>query len=169
MTAAFSLAGCATRAPQPQQAPARAPVTARQPLQIFSPATYILQAASIDLFVVRSSELALVRAQHPRVRDFAGQAIAAHYGTAAQLSFAGRRLDLLPPATMIPHHQLMYNELASASSFDPTYLRLQRAVHGAALGLHDAYARRGTSPTLRPVAAHAAAVERSHVAMLQRL
>ena len=169
MTATLPLAGCATKAPQRQRAPARAPVTAPQPLQTVSPATYVTQAASIDLFVLRSSELALVRAQNLQIRDFASRVIAAHHGTASQLSLAGRRLNLLPPATMIPQHQLMYSELAAASSFDGTYLRLQRAVHGAALSLHADYARRGTSPTLKPVAANAAAVERSHIEMLRRL
>ena len=169
MTATLLLGGCATKDPQPQRAPARAPVTAPEPLHAVSPATYVTQAASIDLFVLRSSELALVRARDRQTRDLASRLIAAHHGTASQLSLAGRRLNLLPPAAMIPQHQMMYNELAAASSLDGTYLRLQSAVHGAALSLHSDYARRGTSPTLKPIAANAAAVERSHIEMLRRL
>jgi putative membrane protein len=92
---------------------------------------------------------------------------AGHEGLASQLSFAGRRLNLLPGATMLPQHQAMFEELAASTDFDRTYKRLQLAIHGAALSLHSNYAARGGSPTLRPVAANAAAVERSHLAMLR--
>jgi putative membrane protein len=136
---------------------------------VVSPATYVAQAASIDLFVVRSSELAQLRSVDPRLRSVANELKAGHEGLAAQLSFAGRRLNLLPAASMLPQHQAMYDELVASSTFDQTYLRLQRAVHGGAFSLHSDYAQRGTSPTLRPVAANAAAVERNHLAMLRSL
>ena len=168
-TAALLLAGCATRpAPAPQALPSRPPTALPVPGTV-SPATYVAQAASIDLFVIRSSELALVRSPSASVRAFASRMIEAHQGTSAQLAFAGRRLDLLPPATMLPEQQARYDELDSSSDFDRTYLRLQRAVHGAALGLHSGFARLGSSPTLRPVAANAEAVERSHLEMLRGL
>ena len=166
---ALPLAGCATRqaAPPPARAPAsRAPSTIPRTI---SPATYVAQASSIDLFVIRSSELAQLRSVTPAIRQFADRMIAAHRGTSAQLSFAGRRLDLLPSASLLPQHQAMMDELAASSDFDGTYLRQQRAIHGATLGLHGNYAARGTSPTLRPVAANALAVERSHLEMLRRL
>ena len=168
--AALLLSGCATRpAPIPQRQPPR-PAPAPLPIPApVSPATYVSQAASIDLFVIRSSELALVRSPNARIRYAAGRLIAAHQGTAAQLSFAGRRLNLLPPASMLPQQQAMYDELETAGDFDAAYLRLQRAVHGAALALHGSYAANGTSPTLRLVAQNAAAVERSHLDMLRRL
>ena len=167
--AALLGAGCATApAPAPQPRPTRmAPV--RGVPGTVSPATYVAQAASLDLFVMRASELALVRSPSQAVRSFAGRMIAAHQGTSAQLSFAGRRLDLLPPATMLPQQQAMYDELESSGDFDRTYLRLQRSAHGAALNLHADFARRGSSPTLRPVAVNAEAVERSHLDMLRRL
>jgi putative membrane protein len=95
--------------------------------------------------------------------------MAAHTGLASQLSFAGRRLNLLPGASLLPQHQAMLDELAASSNFDQTYIRQQRAIHGAALSLHSDYARRGSSPTLRPVAANAAAVERNHLGLLRGL
>lgn len=167
--AALLLAGCATR-PEPARQPPLSRPRPAQPLPgSVNPATYVAQAASIDLFVIRSSELALVRSPSSPIRAFAGRMIAAHQGTSAQLSFAGRRLDLLPPATMLPQHQAMYDELDSSPDFDRAYLRMQRAVHGTALSLHLNYAARGSSPTLRPVAANAEAVERTHLDMLRRL
>ena len=170
VVAAALAAGCATR-PTPPPPPAKPrPATPVQPLPgVISPATYVAQAASIDLLVIRSSELALVRSPSRGIRDFASRMIAAHQGLAAQLSFAGRRLNLLPSAAMLPQHQAMYDALDSSGDFDNAYVRLQRRSHGAALSLHSEYAARGTSPTLRPVAENGTAVERSHLDMLRRL
>jgi putative membrane protein len=95
--------------------------------------------------------------------------ISAHQGTASQLSFAGRRLNLLPSAALLPQHQAMLDELNASGDFDRAYVRLQRSVHGQALALHNDYARRGTSPTLRRVAANAAAVELGYIALLLRV
>jgi putative membrane protein len=162
---ALALAGCATNAPQP---PPRAYAPARQQAAV-SAATYVAQAASIDLFVIRSSELALVRSPDPSVRDLAARFIADHQGTAAQLSLAGRRLDLLPGANMLPQHQAMYDELAASTNFSATYKRQQLAIHGAALRLHSDYSVIGGSATLRPIAANAAAVERRHLEMVRAL
>ena len=163
------LAGCASApstrpAPQPQ---------ASRPARPFpgtvSPATYVAQAASIDLFVVKSCELAQLRSVTPALRRAAEQLLADHQGTASQLSFAGRRLNLLPSAALLPEHQAMLDELAASSDFDRTFVRLQRSVHGASLALHSDFARRGSSPTLRPVAANAATVEQRHLGLLQGL
>jgi predicted outer membrane protein len=166
---AVLIAGCATR---PAGRPANEPrgTYAPQPLPpSVSPATYVAQAASIDLFVVRSSELAQQRSADPRLRNLASTLIAGHNGLAAQLSFGGRRLNLLPGAALLPQHQAMYDELAASANFDQTYVRQQRAIHGAALSLHSDYARYGPSPTLRPVAANAVTVERGHLALLRGL
>jgi putative membrane protein len=170
LVATLLLAGCASRpAPVPQHRPTPRPPLAQPLAPAPNPATYVAQAASLDLFVIRSSELALVRSPSASVRNFASRMIAAHQGTSAQLSFAGRRLNLLPPSIMLPQQQAMYDELDSRRDFDGAYLRLQRAAHGAALSLHADFAARGSSPTLRPVAANAEAVERSHIDMLRRL
>jgi putative membrane protein len=163
---ALILAGCATKTAPPQpQPPAR---EAARPLRgSVSPATYIAQAASIDLFVIRSSELALSRSSSSEIRDVASRLIAAHRGTAAQLSFAGRRLNLLPSATLLPQHQVLLDELGSSGDFDRSWVRIQRSVHGEALALHSDYARRGGSPTLRPVAANAVSVEQADLGVLR--
>lgn len=163
---ALTLAGCATRGPQPSP-PSHPPSYAAPLPRSVSPATYVAQAASIDLFVIKSSELALNRSGNSAIRSFASRMIAAHQGTAAQLSLAGRRLDLLPSAALLPQHQAMYDELQASGDFDRAYVRQQRAIHGASLSLHSSFASQGSSPTLRPVAANAAAVERSHLAMLR--
>ena len=163
---ALGLAGCASNAPQPSRQYSVAPPVREAPA---SAATYVAQAGSIDLFVIRSSELALVRSRSAQIRDVASRMIVAHQGTSAQLSLAGRRLDLLPSASMLPQHEAMYDDLQSSGDFDAAYIRLQRAIHGAAVSLHSSYAAGGASATLRPVAANAAAVERGHLEMLRSL
>jgi putative membrane protein len=125
-------------------------------------------ASSIDLYEIRSSELALTRSANPRLRDFARTMISDHQGTSAQLSFAGRRLNLLPSASLLPAHQAMFDELSASSDFDATYNRQQAAVHEAALKLHSAFAARGESPTLQAVARNAAPIERRHLDMWRR-
>ena len=127
---------------------------------------FIAANASIDLFVIRSSDLALQRSSSARVRDYAARMIEAHKGTSAQLSLAGRRLNLLPSATLRPAHQAMLDALSASANFDSDFVHDQRSVHEYAVDLDSAYAARGKSPTLRPVAAAALAIEQRHLRLL---
>jgi putative membrane protein len=165
--AAATLAGCGTSdAPRERvRSGERLPVVIRP---LFA-ADYMAMASSIDLYEIRSSELALTRAQNPRHRDFARAMIAAHRGTSSQLSLAGRRLNLLPSATLLPRHQAMMDELTASGDFDGTYHRQQIEVHQAALRLHSDFAARGESPTLRPVARNAVLIVRRHLDMMRRM
>ncbi|MBA3511903.1 DUF4142 domain-containing protein [Sphingomonas sp.] len=162
--AAAALTGCGTS--EPPRSRAGAPPVVIRPL--FA-ADYMAMASSIDLYEIRSSELALTRAQNPRHRDFARAMIAAHKGTSSQLSLAGRRLNLLPSATLLPRHQAMLDELIASSDFDSTYHGQQIAVHEAALKLHGDFAARGESATLRPVAKNAVPIVRNHLDMMRRM
>jgi putative membrane protein len=161
--AALMIAGCG------RQQAAAPPITSVPVSPALATAAYLALAVSTDLFEIRSAELAARRASNPRLREFARRMIADHHGTAAQLSFAGRRLNLLPSATLNPEHQAMLNELAAATDFDRTYLRQQLAVHQTALAIHSSYAARGPSPTMRPVAANAAPIVRRHLQELRAI
>ncbi|GAA4725847.1 DUF4142 domain-containing protein [Sphingomonas lutea] len=134
-----------------------------------SAAAYISNAASIDLFAVRSANVALQRSTNLRTREFASMMVAAHRGTAAQLSLAGRRLNLLPGADLMPRHDAMMAQLVAAGDFDATYRALQLQVHQDALTLHRNFAARGASPTLRPVAAAAVPIIERHLRLLRTL
>ena len=90
-----------------------------------------------------------------------------HAGTSGQLSLAGRRLNLLPSATLRPEHEAMMRELLATADFDRLYVQQQLQVHRQALSLHSAFAARGSSPTLRPVAAAAVPVIRRHLQELR--
>ncbi len=162
--ASLMVAGCASEERPPSPTPRPGPARPRPPATAAAtPADYVARAASIDLFAIRSSELALTRATNPRVRDFARRIMSDHAGTSGQLSFAGRRLNLLPSATLRPEHEAMMRELLAAADFDRLYVQQQLRVHQQALALHSAFAARGSSPTLKPVAAAAASIERRHL------
>ena len=132
-----------------------------------SAAAYVAAASSIDLYQVKAAELALQRAHDPANRAFAQRALSAHQGTSAQLSLAGRRLNLLPTATLDPQHQAMLDALNATSDFDDTYRGQQNIVLQEALKLHSSYARAGQSPTLRPVAQNAESVMRANLQALR--
>ena len=162
----IALAGCGRReAPPPRPVPTtRPPVSLPRPL---STTSYVATAASIDLYDVRAGDLAQRRATDGRLRNFAARLAEDHRGTAAQLSYAARRLNMLPAASMAPPHQAMFDALAGATDFDALFVRQQHAIHQPAQRMHAAYAASGDSPTLRPVAANAASVEAQHLDLLR--
>jgi putative membrane protein len=92
-----------------------------------------------------------------------------HKGTSGQLSLEGRRLNLLPSATLRPGDEAMLDALAASNRFDADYVRDQRLVHQRAIDLDSGYAARGTSPTLRPVAQSALPIEQRHLRLIAYL
>jgi putative membrane protein len=132
-----------------------------------SAAAYVAIASSIDLFQVKAAQLALERSQNPANRAFAERMLSAHMGTSQQLNYAGRRLNLLPSATLDPQHQAMLDALAAASDFDNAYRAQENIVLEEGLKLHSSYAKSGGSPTLRPVAANAENVMRANLKALR--
>lgn len=130
-------------------------------------AAYVAAASSIDLYEVRSAELALQRTQDPAIRAFAERSLSAHQGTSAQLSMAGRRLNLLPSAALEPEHQAMLDALAATGDFDNTYRAQQQIIVQQGVQLHSRFAQSGASATLRPVAQNAESVMRANLRALR--
>jgi putative membrane protein len=135
---------------------------------LISAAAYVAAASSIDLYEMRSAQLALERARDPATKVLAERLLASHQGTSAQLSLAGRRLNLLPSAELDPDHQAMLDALNAASDFDSAYRAQQAIVLQDGLRLHSGFAKSGTSPTLRPVAQNAESVLRANLEALRR-
>lgn len=166
LTPALLLAGCSSggggtaRVTPPPSMGAVAPALAA--------AAYVAMAASIDLYEIQSAQLALERSRDAANRAFAQRTLNAHEGTSAQLSMAGRRLNLLPTPSLVPDHLAMLEALRAASDFDKAYRAQQSALHRQGIALHGNYARGGTSPTLRPVARNAEDVMRRNQELLRR-
>ena len=161
------LGGCgrADAPPPPRPAPRPAPVEVR-PL---SSAAYVAEASSIDLLIIQASELAASRSSSSAIRDLAAMLARDHRGTSAQLSFAGRRLNLLPSATLSVGHRAVLDQLATTADFDSSYVTQMVRIHERGLQLHGDYLRRGDSPTLKPVAEMVAPVMRRHLDRLRGL
>lgn len=152
------VAGCGT-APQPE--PYRPAQRSRPPVVrsiAISPAQYVSTASSASLYVIKASELVSQRAGGSRVGNIARQFAADQEGVGAQLSFAGRRLDLLPAAALNSTHQAMLDALSTSSDPAATYVRQLSTLLRQTATFHRQYERYGTSPTLRPVASMAAPV-----------
>jgi putative membrane protein len=167
-TAILLLAGCGREAPRPTVPPYARHAPPR-PASTISSAEYVAQASSIELFLIGASEIALRRSSRARTREFAQVEIPAHKGLGAQLSLEGRRLNLLPSATLSARHQAMLNELERAVDVDALYRRDELAVHKEAEALQSRYAATGTSPTLRPLPGVILPVVQRHLRMLKYL
>jgi putative membrane protein len=168
----LAIAGCAGGERQPASAsvtPSYPSTIARPSVGGLSAADFVAASGSIDLFAIQSSELAVQRSSSARVRDYATTLINDHKGTSAQLSLAGRRLNLLPSATLAPREQAMMDELQQSASFDETYVHMQRETQQRALALYKSFAVSGDSPTLRPVAKAEIPIIERHLRLLAYL
>lgn len=166
LCAVIFIAGCERRERPAPPRPVPPPTTVQPAI---STAAYFATAASIDLFTIRASEHALRHSASARTQQAAQMLLQDHRGTSAQLSMAGRRLNLLPSATLLPRHQALLTALQASTDFDRLYRQQLLSVHEEAARLQSAYAERGDSPTLRPVAEAAASIERRHLERLRAL
>ena len=165
--ATLALSGCGRREPPPPPVPRPAPPVVTAPeAPAPSAADYMAAESSRSLLVVRASELAMTRSANGRVRAIAEQLRRDHVGIAAQLNMAGRRLNLLPSASLLPLDQMQFDGLSRASDFDGAYLRtMKSAVEKCSKG-HASFAANGSSPTLRPVAQFGASTCRDELRSL---
>ena len=164
---ALLLGGCMGSGATVRTASVPSPAVIVAPVML-SAAAYVAAASSIDLYEMQSAQLALQRAQDPANRAFAERALSAHQGTSAQLSMAGRRLNLLPTATLDAEHQSLLSALAATSDFDNTYRAQQQYVLEEGVRLHGGFARTSDSPTLRPIAQNAENVIRANLQALRQ-
>lgn len=160
------LSGCASREAAAPAAPAA--VRTLPVVTALAPAIYMQVAASSALFAVRASELAAERSTDPRLRDVARTIAQDQRGIGSQLNFAGRRLDLLPTAALTDEQASDLERLRSAGQVDALYRQIMGPVLARALQAHSAFATRGASPTLRPVARMAAPATRRNLELLRR-
>lgn len=165
VAAVLPLAGCATR---PEPAPPVAHPTPIVRSIAVSPADYVAAAASASLLIIKASEQIAAREGDTGLGRFARQFQSEQQGIGSQLSFAGRRLNLLPSATLLPRDQAILDELVRSPDPSTTYVRQMKSVLPKAATLHRQYARYGTSPTLRPVAAMAAPVVEREMKIIGR-
>lgn len=148
VTAMVLIAGCATKPPPAPTPPRPGPSV---PAEVaLAPNAYMREASSISLFAVRASQLVAVR--NVGVTGIARTIEQEQGGVASQLSYAGRRVNLLPSANLLPEHEAMLAVLDSSPDMAALYKEQMRIVLSRGESIHRAFAASGTSPTLRPVA-----------------
>jgi predicted outer membrane protein len=165
----LAAAGCSA-GPEAQRPPERR--IARPPVVrsiAVSPAQYVARASSASLFAIKASRLVASRSSNAGLASFARQVEAEQEGVGSQLSFAGRRLDLLPSAELLTAHQAMLDALAASPDPARLYVQQMTALLRQTGDFHRQYERYGTSPTLRPVASMAAPVFERELARLRGL
>ena len=113
--------------------------------------------------------MAEARGSTNKIKKFASRVVIDQTGIGAQLSFAGRYIDLLPSSRPLPEHQAMLDRLATSSDFDGTYKAQLAKVLREAAAAHRAFETGGDSPTLRPVARFAAPVCEKNLEALRKL
>lgn len=168
LAVALLLASCAPKRPPPPPVPPVPAPPVVKPVAL-DPESYMAFAASSALFAVRASNFAEARGSTNKIKKFALRVVMEQTGIGAQLSFAGRRIDLLPSSRPLPEHQAMLERLAIATEFDATYKAQLAKVLTQAAAAHRAFEESGDSPTLRPVARFAAPVCEKHLAELKKL
>ncbi len=159
------VAGCAGERAAPPPRPVTVLPSAAAAL---TPAIYMELASSSALFAIRASELARTQASSSSVRNAAATVAADQGGVASQLSYAGRRLDLLPRSALPPELQADLERLQSSGNFDADYRALVGRQLARALEAHQVFAARGSSATLKPVAGMAAPVTRRDLDAVRR-
>lgn len=145
----------------------RPPPPVAQPTK--SNSDYVAAVGAFDLFEIRSAEIAMRRTRSLRVREFAAAILKDHKGTSAQLSLAGRRLNLLPSATLTPAYQEMIGTLEQRAMIDGLFKQQQLRTINAALKLDRAYVQCGSSPTLKAVARARVPILERHLRLLAYL
>ena len=159
------LAGCGREAPPPPRP--SPPVIIAPPSRPMGTEEYLKLSSSSALLVVRASELAMARSSNGRTLQLASRLKRDHVGIAAQLNMAGRRLNLLPSASMLMLDQVLFDGLSRASEFDTAYRRTMKSAVENCISSHGAYAQVGGSPTLRPVARFAASACRDELPLVR--
>ena len=134
-----------------------------------SAAAYVATASSIDLFEVKSAQLALQRAQDPANRAFAERVLSAHQGTSAQLSFARAAASTCcRRRRLIPNIRRCSTRSARPATSTTPIAPSRASSSQEGVKLHAGYAKSGDSPTLRPIAANAENVMRANLQALRR-
>jgi putative membrane protein len=140
--------------------------------QVMTPGEYIMIAGASDLYERQSSQIVLSSTTDPKVRDFATMMIEHHTKSTEDVKTAARAAKLkVAPPTLMPAQAEMIAQLNAESgpARDAAYLAQQKAAHGQALAVQQAYAREGTSAPLRSAAGAIVPVVEHHIMMLKAM
>ena len=131
---------------------------------------FVQQAASSDMFEIRSSQLALQRSRSSAVRRMAQQLIADHTRSSHQLAALAQAKGIVLPTELDPEQQRMMMALENTRRiFDSEYARQQTFAHQAAITAYQTEISSGYDAELRGFAQQTLPILQQHLAMAQAL
>ncbi|RVT90540.1 DUF4142 domain-containing protein [Sphingomonas crocodyli] len=136
------------------------------------PVDYVKTAGASDLYEIQSSKLVLATSQDPKVRSFAEMMIDHHSRSTADLKAAAAKakVKIAPPMlTSLQNELIAQLQAERGPARDARYIAEQKAAHGQALNVHEAYAAEGTSPPLKAAAAKIVPVVEHHIHQLMAM
>jgi putative membrane protein len=168
----YSLAAMAVIAALGLSGPSAARTHTHARTQGMSPQTFVQQAAAANQFEIESGQLALQKAQNDKLKQFAQRSVDDHTTIANQMKQTLQQANLPePPAQLPPEKQARLDQLKnkSGAAIDRTYFMDQLSGHRQAVHLIGSYARTGSNPALRKLAADTLPVIRQHMKMLEAM
>ena len=166
--ALLPLAACNPNASTPQASTVPMPQTL--PTVSAQDQNFVQQAASSDMFEIRSSQLALQRSRSPAVRRFAQRMIADHTKSSQQLAAMAPAKGIVLPSDLDPEQQRMMAALDNTRRiFDSEYFRQQAFAHQAAVAAYQTEISSGYDADLRGFAQQTLPIIQDHLAMAERM
>jgi putative membrane protein len=133
---------------------------------------FVREAASSDMYEIKSSELAVERGDEP-TKAFARQMIADHQKTTAELKemVAKGVVKEHPADAMLPAHQSKFDKLKDlkGAEFTKQYRSDQEAAHKDAVSLFSRYAKGGDNEQLKAWAGRTLPALEHHLQMADKL
>lgn len=178
--AALSLAACGPKADPAantsvpaEQAAMPAPEAPASAPMVTAATDFVPKAAASDMFEIEAAKVAQKRSTNAEVKKFAGEMIAGHTKSTANLkkAIADSGQTMTPPATLPADKQAMLDALKAgdAAGFDKMYVEGQVAAHEEALGLLQGYGQGGDVPAIKTFAANITPVVQHHLDMAKTL
>jgi putative membrane protein len=139
-----------------------------------SPSTgdFVTEAATGDLFEIRSSELALKQGD-AATQKFARQMITDHKKTSSELKdlVQTKKIDVTIPDAPNSSQQSMLDKLTklNGADFDKQYRQDQTSAHKGAVSAFQRYAKSGDNPDLKQWAEKTAPALEHHLQMAREL
>jgi putative membrane protein len=140
--------------------------------QAMTPADYVMTAGASDLYERQSAQAVLETTTDPKVKSFATMMLDAHAKSTADVKAAAALSKVkTPPPMLMPAQTEMMAQLRAetGTARDATYIAQQRAAHGQALNVQQAYASGGTAPALKAAAAKIVPVVEHHIMLLKAM
>jgi len=139
-----------------------------------SPSTsdFVTEAATGELFEIRSSELALKQGD-AATKNFATRMITDHQETSSELKtlVQTKKIDVAIPDAPTSSQQSMLDKLSrlNGADFDKQYRQDQTSAHKGAVSAFQRYAKSGDNPDLKQWAEKTAPVLEHHLQMAREL